>query len=365
MNDNNLRKAKKIWIDLDNSPHVPFFFPIIGELRKLGYNVFVTVRDCFQVCGLANYYHLNYTRIGRHYGKHLLLKALGTVWRSVQLTPLVFRECPDLSVSHGSRSLLMTSSALRIPSVLLFDYEHTSRLPFSKPMMGIMPEFIQTGSLNSNFKIGVRKYSGLKEDVYAPLFTPDPAIISELSLDASRILVTVRPPATEAHYHNPEGEGLFIETIDVLGNHPEVQIVILPRNEKRQTKFIESRWQHWCDSKRIIIPERVVNGLNLIWHSDLVISGGGTMNREAAALDVPVYSIFRGKLGNVDEYLSSVGRLIMLQRSEDLYKKLVIAKRPRTGHNRSKDSRVLDQVVNLILEPLRLNSPDRESVALS
>jgi len=44
----------KIWIDLDNTPHVPFFKPIIRELEKRGHEVVLTARDAFQVCELAD-----------------------------------------------------------------------------------------------------------------------------------------------------------------------------------------------------------------------------------------------------------------------------------------------------------------------
>src|SRR5688572_30640886 len=109
----------KIWIDLDNSPHVPFFIPIVCELEKLGHRVFLTTRDCFQVCGLADRHGLKYKRIGTHYGANKLLKVIGTLWRSLQLLATVIRERPDMSMSHGSRPLVLLSSLLRIPTILL------------------------------------------------------------------------------------------------------------------------------------------------------------------------------------------------------------------------------------------------------
>src|SRR3990172_2542298 len=184
---------KKIWIDLDNSPHVPFFIPIMKELEKRGHTVFLTTRDCFQVCSLADYYKLNHKRIGKHYGANKLLKVLGTLWRSLQMTPIVFREKPDLSLSHGSRSLIILSSLLRIPTVLLFDYEYSKSIPFLKPVMGIAPEVIK-GADNANpSKMGVHGYSGLKEDVYVSLFKPDSSILKKLDLKEDDMVVTIRP----------------------------------------------------------------------------------------------------------------------------------------------------------------------------
>ncbi len=121
---------KKIWIDLDNSPHVPFFSPIISELEKRGYSVVLTARDCFQVCDLANLFGLSYKRIGRHYGKNKLAKAAGLLFRTLQMSPTVLNEKPDISVSHGSRTLILLSSILRIPFITIADYEHSWSVAF-------------------------------------------------------------------------------------------------------------------------------------------------------------------------------------------------------------------------------------------
>jgi predicted glycosyltransferase len=320
---------KKIWIDLDNSPHVPFFIPIVRELEKNGHSVFLTTRDCFQVCSLADYFKLDHKKIGRHYGANKAAKVIGTLWRSLQLAPIVLRERPDLSVSHGSRSLVILSSFLRIPSVLLFDYEHAKILPFFKADLGIAPEIISSSELKARFKRGMSAYHGLKEDVYVPSFEPDPTIVQKLNLADDDIVVTIRPPATEAHYHNPDSDKLFLEIVEFLGSKPHVRMIVLPRNEKTQRDLVYRTWPNWCQEGKIIVPREVLNGLDLIWHSDLVISGGGTMNREAAALGVPVYSIFRGKLGAVDKYLAEQGRLTLIESMEDARTKIQVLKRSK------------------------------------
>jgi uncharacterized protein len=311
-------KNKKIWIDLDNSPHVPFFIPIVKELKDRGHSVFITTRDCFQVCSLADHYKMNHIRIGKHYGANKILKVLGTVWRSLQLMPTVLREKPDVSLSHGSRSLIILSSLLRIPTILLFDYEYSTSIPFLEPVLGIAPEVINNPDITKHFKRGLRGYRGLKEDVYVSSFRPDSSILKKLNINEDEIVVTIRPPATEAHYHNPDSEKLFFEVVEFLGETPNVRMVILPRNEKTQKELVYRTWPQWCAERRIIVPDQALNGLDLIWHSDLVVSGGGTMNREAAALGVPVYSIFRGKIGAVDKYLAENGRLILIETIADV-----------------------------------------------
>lgn len=342
-------KPKKIWIDLDNSPHVPFFRPVIRELNNRGYQVTVTARDCFQVCGLADLYNLEYTSIGRHYGKNKILKVAGTLVRSFQLFPIPLRERPKLALSLGSRSQLITASILRIPIVVIMDYEHATGLPFIKPNLVMAPEVIPDNLIRRN-KDHLVRYQGIKEDVYVPDFEPDPKILDELGIRKDDILVTIRPPATEAHYHNPESEKLFAAVIEFLGGNPGVQMVILPRNEIKQTNWIKSAWADWCANGKIIIPEHVVNGLDLIWFSDFVVSGGGTMNREAAALGIPVYSIFRGKIGAVDRYLSERGRLTLLTDYDDVRNKLYIARRDKSHLPVKEDKPALMTIVNQVID---------------
>ena len=338
-------KKQKIWIDLDNSPHVPFFKPIIDDLHRNGYSTFLTARDCFQVCGLADLMKLEYKKIGRHYGKNVLMKVAGLLIRSSQLMSSVLNEKPDIAVSHGSRSQVLISSLLNIPTVVIADYEHTQAV--ARPTYVIVPEMIPDSSVKGYSK-AVLKYPGIKEDVYVPDFKPDPSILKDLGIQEDEILVTIRPPATEAHYHNPESERLFEETLNFLGEQENVRMVILPRNEKKQTAWVKSNWSALCDSRKIIIPEHVVDGLNLIWHSDLVISGGGTMNREAAALGVPVYSIFRGKIGAVDRYLSENGRLVLLETVEDVRKKIILNKRLRADKIDNSNRKALGKIVEHI-----------------
>lgn len=315
-----------IWIDLDNSPHVPFFAPIIRELEQRGHSITLTARDAFQVCELANLFGLNYRQVGRHYGKHRVLKAYGTCVRTLQLFPTTLGAKPDLALSHGSRSQLLTASIRGIPSLVIFDYEFARHLVFFGPTWVMVPSVIPD-SATRQAPSRILKYPGIKEDVYAPGFRPDPSIKTQLGLDGRSLVVTVRPPASEAHYHNPKSDELFEAVIDFIGRTPDAKIILVPRNGKQEIS-VRRAWPDLFSAGKIIVPEHAVDGLNLIWHSDLVISGGGTMNREAAALGVPVYSIFRGRIGAVDRYLSDTGRLVLLHSVEDVHTKLMLSRRP-------------------------------------
>jgi predicted glycosyltransferase len=322
---------KTIWIDLDNSPHVPFFMPIIDELRKRGHKVVLTAKDSYQVRDLLDLHGLSCKVIGSHWGKNHALKIIGTCVRSVQLLPFLLSKRPDLAVSHGSRAQLIASTAMGVRKVVIFDYEFASNLTSVRPDWVFMPNLIPD-SPQSIASDHVGKYPGLKEDVYVPRMKPDPNVRALLGLTASDIVVVMRPPATEAHYHNPEAETLFDASIDLLTQNPLVRTVLLPRN-KKQERALRATLGPWIEKGKIIIPERVIDGLHLIWACDLVISGGGTMNREAAALGIPVYSIFRGRTGAVDRYLADSKRLTMLESVEDVHTKIVLRKRDDTPLN--------------------------------
>jgi len=345
----------KIWIDLDNSPHVPFFAPIIDELQDRGYSIMLTARNAYQVRELADLFHLKYKLIGHHQGKNKIRKLFGVCVRGMQLMPTILKDKPDLALSHGSRSQLIVCAGLRIPSVLILDYECAKRLGLIEPTWYMCPEVIPSSVFRCDPK-RVLKYPGIKEDVYVPRFVPDPHIRPALGLDYDDVVVTVRPPATEAHYHRPQSDELFEAVIEFLSRRPEIKIVMLPRNEK-QAVHLRNHWPALFANRKIRIPHQVVDGLNLIWHSDLVISGGGTMNREAAALGVPVYSTFRGKIGAVDRYLNDRGRLVLLEGVQDLQTKLRIVRRETFLSPQNANDGALKSIVDQVVAMVASNSP--------
>ncbi len=341
---------KKIWVDLDNSPHVPFFRPIIEELRKREYEVFVTARDAYQVRELLDFYGVSGKVVGKHYGKQKILKSLGTCWRALALTGIVRKQKPDLAICHGSRGLLLTSAFLRIPSVVIIDYEFTAAMPFIEPTWLIVPSVVPVDPTRTKSK--VMKYPGIKEDVYLSRFHPDHSLRERLGIHPNDLLITVRPPATEAHYHNPEGEKLMAEAVNRFVGDVGTRILLLPRNKRQETE-LRSAWSEGVNSGKILIPNHVEDGLNLIWHSDLVISGGGTMNREAAALGVPVYSVFRGHIGAVDHYLAAQGRLVLLETVEDVRTKIKAVRRgqleqPFNGTNSPAFETIIHNIISIV-----------------
>ena len=342
----------KVWIDLDNTPHVPFFIPIIRELERRGHRVILTARDAFQVCELADQKGLHYVQIGRHHGKNRFMKVIGLVWRSMQLTSFCLWHKPDIALSHGARAQMMLCNILGIPTVLIMDYEHIRTPLLMAPKWEIVPDSLPDHGLHSS-SVRLRKFRGIKEDVYTPEFKPDPLLLAGLGLRSEDLVITVRPPANEAHYHNPESELLLKGLMKRICQTPGVRAVLLPRN-KNQEQALRASNPGWFANGVTTVPQRAIDGLSLLWFSDLVVSGGGTMNREAAALGIPVYSIFRGKVGAVDAKLEKDGRLIMVRSADEVIEKIMFDRRVKTSAPDRRPRAALADIVDHVEEIIRI-----------
>ena len=94
------------------------------------------------------------------------------------------------------------------------------------------------------------------------------------------------------------------------------------------------------------MPREALDGANLVAAADLVVSAGGTMNREAAALGVPAASIYAGKWAAIDEELVREGRLQRIS-SRDQLESLPVVK--KAGLRSRRVAKVCQQVAELIL----------------
>ncbi len=335
---------KKIWIDLDNSPHVLFFNPIIKELRNRGIQVVITSRNYAQVTKLADLFGIDHKKIGHHYGKYKFIKLFGLIIRALQMIPFYLKEKPDMVLSHGSRSMHLVAKLFGVPIVASTDYEHATHLPFIDLRAIILPELLPADAFKNSAK-EIRRYPGIKEDVYVPDFVPDKHALDFLNLEEDDIIISMRPPATAAHYHTLKSDELFNATVEYLVKAPVIKVIIVSRTDE-QKKEITEKWKKHIDAGKLILPEKVINGLDLIWHSDLVISGGGTMIREAATLGVPAHSIFGGKQGAVDRYLEESGRLKLIRKIDEIKTEIVLTKREKSN----KLSRVSKETLNAFVD---------------
>ena len=299
---------------MDNSPHVLLFAPLIRELQSRGVTMVLTVRDFSQTKGLAEQFGLDFTTIGRHHqSRSLFVKATGTLQRAWQARQFIRRAGITAAISHGSRALVLASYSLGIPVMTLYDYEFASYRLFNMFSARLLAPWIipeeRLVSQGLDLKKLVR-YPGLKEEVYVYSFQPDASLLQKLEVDPAKVIVTLRPPATWAHYHNQHSEVMFQALIDRLKAEPEV-VVVIPARTAGQEADLRQRFGLTGDKFRIFTNP--VDGLSLMWFSDLVFSGGGTMTREAALLGLNVYSIFGGEIGAGDEFLIREGRLRLLR----------------------------------------------------
>jgi uncharacterized protein len=314
-----MRRPRRVWIDLTNSPHVVFFRPILRRLDDAGVESVVTARDFAQTLGLLERFGIPHTVIGRHGGASLRGKGLGLVRRSTALLRFGRGRGLSQAVSHGSNDLAVAARLLRLHSTVLHDYEGATgmhRINFRLADKVMLPEVIPFAALES---LGLqrrryRPYPGLKEQVALADFSPDEAVLDELGLDRERPIVVLRPPATMSLYHRGLENTVFDDVLERL-RAGEAQVVLLPRTPEQARSF--------AGAAGVIIPDRPVDGPSLVWASDAVISAGGTMNREAAVLGVPTWTTFAGELGAVDRWLIEQGRMRILEHADDL----VIARR--------------------------------------
>ncbi len=334
----------RLWIDLANSPHVPFFKALANRFVAQGHEVETTAREFAETIPLARAAGFTPEVVGAHAGRDVSKKAGTLVSRAWALASWARNRKFDLALSHNSYSQILAARGLRIMTVTLMDYEHqpANHLAFRLASRIIIPASFPAKRLRAyGARAGkVRRYHGTKEDVYLADFQPDPSFgpqLCELGVNPDNTLVLMRPPAHDALYHRFQNT-LFDEALRMLLAKENVQVILLPRNEAQRAAYT---------MERLIIPAAPLDGANLIAASDLAISAGGTINREAAALGVPAASMYAGSWAAVDEELVKEGRLRRIANVEDL-RSLSIEKKQPAKPRRSVG--VIDEVVRLILE---------------
>jgi predicted glycosyltransferase len=329
----------RIWVDLTNSPHVLVMRPLIAIMRADGHEVEVTARDFAQTLELCERFGIDHTAVGRHRGGRLASKGLGLASRSAALLRWARGRRFDVAIGHSSNDISVAAWLLRIPSATAFDYEfanaqHQVNCRLCRIVMvpkAIPPERLRPFGVTP---AKLRRYEGLKEEYYLADFEPDESVLAELGLTRERPLVVVRTPPELSLYHRFENP-LFGQVLEHLAAG-DFQTVVLPRTPTQREEIARLGG--------FTIPARAVDAQSLVAYSDLVISAGGTMNREAVALGTPVYTTFEGRLGAVDEALLREGRL------RRLVDPLEIRVERRPSHAELRIRRDPRELVRLLLE---------------
>jgi uncharacterized protein len=335
----------RVWIDVSNSPQVPFFRPQIALLLARGHDVRVTTREYAQTIELLSLHGIEHEVVGpRHGGAGTFGKAHAMGGRLRALRRYARGQDFDIALSHASHELPMVARSLGISSSYAFDYE------FARVQHGfgcraarrvVVPDVIPQDRLD---RLGagsrkVRRYPGLKEEYYLHGFVADRHVLDELGVSGDDILVVVRTPPDVSLYHR-EANPLFGELLERLGRDPRVRAIVLPRTAEQRDEIVGR------GLPSVAVPERAVDAQSLVALSDLVVSAGGTMNREAVALGVPVYTTFAGRLGAVDTRLVEERRLRILRSADELE----VEKRAVPGTPTARDPAVLLDLLLTALE---------------
>jgi hypothetical protein len=305
----------RVWVDCTAAAHPIVLRPIIERLRAAGHDVDVTARAYGQLLGLLERLGIPFEAVGQHGGASTIGKGAALARRSARLTRWARPRRFDLALAHGSVDIAVVSGLLRIPLVQMQDYEHAGlqrQLAFRVARRVLVPEAIPPAAMRraGAAERKLFRYPGLKEDYYLYDFTPDDAVLGELGIERERVLAVVRPPPETSAYHaeNP----LYAGVIDRLAADEMTQAVVVPRTEA-QAEAVRAR-----SDPSLVVPPGAIDAQSLIAFADLVVSAGGTMNREAVALGTPVYTIFSGEMGAVDERLIADGDLRVLGEPSEL-----------------------------------------------
>jgi predicted glycosyltransferase len=296
----------RVWIDMTAPAHPVVLRPVINRLVRQGHEVTVTARDYAQTLELLDRFGIEYQVIGRHGGASRIRKLVSLLGR-VRKMRRAGKAGFDVAIAHGSNELPIVASWLGIPAADTFDYEwatqqHNIGCRLARRVVtpeAIPPERLARYGVDSH---KLAQYPGLKEEYYLEDFEPDERVVDELGLDRRRVIVTVRPPPDVSLYHRKSNR-VFPLVLEHLGPREDVHAVVVPRTPAQRDQVRRLRYPS------LVVPDHAIDAQSLIAFSDLVVSAGGTMNREAVALGTPVYSTYGGRLGGVDEWLMREGRL--------------------------------------------------------
>jgi hypothetical protein len=326
----------RVWIDITAPAHVLVFRPLVRLLEQQGAEIEITAREYGQNVGLLRLHGMEAEVLGTHGGASRVGKLEAMASRLPALLRWSGGRRFDVALAHGSHELMIAARLRGVPGATTFDYEFATlqhQLGCRAARRVVVPETIPPERL-SRYGVGptkLRRYPGLKEEYYLADFEPDRSVLFTLGLDPARVLVVVRPPADVAAYHLKLVNTLFPQVLDRLGRDDAVQAVVVPRTDEQRAAVQALRLPS------LVIPDDAVDAQSLIALSDVVVSAGGTMNREAVALGVPVYTTFAGRLGGVDERLVADGRLHLLRAAGEL----PLVKRQRDGERVKRDPELM------------------------
>ena len=307
----------RVWVDFTNTAHVQVLRPLVELLERGGHEVELTARPLSQTLAMLERWGRRADVIGHYGGSSRVGKARAAASRIPQLVRWARGRRLDCALAHGSTDVPPVCRLLRIPNTTMFDYEWAELQHHVNCRLAtrvLVPEAIPPDRLA---RYGARPpklvhYPGLKEEYFLADFEPDPRVLSDLGVDRERVVCVVRTAPSYALYLGGSENPLLPRVLTRLSEAEDAQTVVITRTAQ-QADAIEA-----LRLPRVLPARGTVDGRSLVALADLLVSAGGTMNREAAVLGTPVYSIFEGRRGAVDEQLERDGRLRTLREPADL-----------------------------------------------
>ena len=294
------------WVDLVSPAH-PFFFRSLLEGMP-NIDAETTVREKTETVDLAASEGFQFDVVGRDFDNPWLRKA-GIPLRTGQLV----RQAPDVDVSLSSRNAMcvLASKANGVPSIHFTDNDVTAhadglwaeelynRLE-AQATHNVVPAAFETTELTKRGASidRVHTYDGYKEDIYIASFTADESFTQSLPFEE---YIVLRPEALDAAYVSAE-QSLVPSLLDRAVD-ANLNVVYLPRGRG------DAEYADPYPTDRVHTPRTAVDGLQLAWHSSGVLTGSGTMAREAACMGKTAVSFFPNQLLSVDSELQRDGRL--------------------------------------------------------
>ena len=307
----------RVWVDLTNTAHVLVLRPLVELLESKGHEVTLTARPLSHTQELLEDWGHPHAVIGRYGGTGKFGKARAAAGRVPRLLSFARSRKFDWGLAHGSTDMPPVARLLRFPNTTMFDYEWASLQHHVNCRLAsrvLVPDAIPAERLRrygANHRKLIR-YPGLKEEYYLSAFEPDPTVLHRLGVDPAGILCVIRTAPSYALYLGGAESELLPRLLKRLSAHGETQTVVLARNDEQRQAI------GGLALERVVVPERAVDGRSLVALADLLVSAGGTMNREAAVLGTPVWSMFEGRLGAIDEQLASQGKLQFLRDPDEI-----------------------------------------------
>jgi uncharacterized protein len=276
---------KKYWIDIFNGPHVHFFQKVEDFIS----NYILTAREYKPIPDLIKHYKINATVIGKHGGRSHASKLTTSSKRVMELADYILSENVDILLHKHSVEAARVAWGFGLPSISYIDNElmvpqNMLVCPLSNVL--IAPISIEQYILRdfTPSHVSILQFDGVCEVANVYNFKPEESVLKFLNLNTSKPIIVIRGEPILAAYHSKESiVKVLIKKIKF--QVPDAQIIWINREGEIGHKLLP-----------------IFDARSLCFYADIVLSGGGTLTREAALLGTNAISFFEKELA-VDKYL--------------------------------------------------------------